>query len=140
MPLGILALRLHRAFESECFARLAAAGFPDLRMRHTMLLESIREEGARVTSLASRLGMTKQAMTELVDDLERSGFVDRIDDPADRRALLIVLSDKGRLVFIKAFVLIAAMERESAAGVGPESSAAPRATMARLVHVLADRA
>ncbi len=113
---------------------------PDLRMRHTMLLESIREEGARVTSLASRLGMTKQAMTELVDDLERSGFVDRIDDPADRRARLIVLSDKGRLAFIKAFEIIDEMEREYAAVVGPESYADTRSTMARLVHVIDDRA
>jgi DNA-binding MarR family transcriptional regulator len=39
--------------------------------------------------------MTKQGMGQLVADLEKNGFVERVEDPADRRAKLVRLTKKG---------------------------------------------
>lgn len=49
----------------------------------------------RQLDLANRLGVDRTVMTYLLDDLERDGLVERQPDPADRRARLIVLTDKG---------------------------------------------
>ena len=40
--------------------------------------------------------MTPQAMGELVDELEALGYVERRPDPTDRRAKLIMLTDRGK--------------------------------------------
>jgi DNA-binding MarR family transcriptional regulator len=56
----------------------------------------IKPEGSRLTALARGADITPQAMGELVDELEELGYVVRRPDPTDRRAKLVVLTDKGR--------------------------------------------
>src|SRR5215216_19447 len=75
---------------------VVAAGFPQ-RAAHSAVFANIDvATGTRLTVLAQRATMTPQAMGELVDDLERAGYVRRVPDPADRRAKLVVLTDRGR--------------------------------------------
>ena len=72
------------------------AGFPQ-RAAHSAVFANIDvTTGTRLTVLAQRATMTPQAMGELVDDLERMGYVRRVPDRADRRAKLVVLTDRGR--------------------------------------------
>ncbi len=52
-------------------------------------------EGTRQTELAERMQITKQALGELVDDMERRGMVERRPVPGDRRAKLVCLTDLG---------------------------------------------
>jgi DNA-binding MarR family transcriptional regulator len=133
LPIGMLALQLQRAFEAECFDRLAAAGFTGLRMRHSVLLNALGPDGSRVTTLAAELGMTKQAMGELIDDLESGGYLERTTDPDDRRARLIRFTAKGQKALETAFEIIPAIEREYAERVGAKRYAALRATLEELV-------
>ncbi|PBC64713.1 MarR family transcriptional regulator [Streptomyces sp. Tue6028] len=51
--------------------------------------------GATVTDLAAHLGVTKQAASQLVDELVRKGYVERHPHPDDARARLIVLTERG---------------------------------------------
>ena len=64
-----------------------------------------------VSTLAERARMTKQAMAELVVGLERLGYVTRIPDPTDRRAKLVVLTDRGRDVIAVIRVRVPELER-----------------------------
>lgn len=50
--------------------------------------------GIRLTELAARANMTKQAMAELVAEIERRGYLQRTTDPADRRAKIIKFTDQ----------------------------------------------
>jgi DNA-binding MarR family transcriptional regulator len=118
---------------------LASAGYTDLRMRHSVLLESLPREDARVTTLAVQLGMTKQAMGELVDDCESRGYIERQSDPKDRRARLIVFTEKGRIAYELAFEILARMESEYAALVGAERYETARQTFAELIQSLETR-
>jgi DNA-binding MarR family transcriptional regulator len=136
VPIGMVAARLHRAAQTDCLARLNKAGYTDLRMRHLVLLEALPREGARVTTLAGQLNMTTQAMGELIDELEASGYIERQNDPADRRARLIVFTRKGELAFEKAFLVLGEMERDYAATVGLERYDAARAILDELVVAL----
>lgn len=70
------------------------AGFPH-RPAHSGVLAHIDRDGTRPSELARRANITPQAMGELVDDVERLGYVTREPDPNDRRAKLIVLTPRG---------------------------------------------
>jgi DNA-binding MarR family transcriptional regulator len=71
---------------------------PELRPAHLRLLGAGDLDGLRVTSLAARAGMTKQAVHELVVHLERLGYLRREVDPADQRVRRITVTDRGRAV------------------------------------------
>jgi DNA-binding MarR family transcriptional regulator len=45
--------------------------------------------GTPIGVLARRAGVTKQAMSQVVDDLVRKGYVERHEDPADRRSRIV---------------------------------------------------
>jgi DNA-binding MarR family transcriptional regulator len=90
-----------------------AAGHP-IRMAHSMVFVHIDLDGIRLTHLAERAGMTPQAMGELVDDLEEMGYIERIRDPSDGRAKLIVLTDMGYDNLQAAFDTIAGIEKDLA--------------------------
>jgi DNA-binding MarR family transcriptional regulator len=56
---------------------------------------NLDEDGARLTELADRAHMTKQSVGEVTTELERRGYVERVPDPADGRAKIIRLTDRG---------------------------------------------
>jgi DNA-binding MarR family transcriptional regulator len=135
-PIAMIAQALQRAFEAECFARLAAAGFTGLRVRHSILLNSLGPEGSRITTLAAELGMTKQAMGELIDDLESNGYLERTSDPDDRRARIIRFTDQGQRALALAFEIMPAIERKYAELVGAERYSSAKKAMADLIDLL----
>ena len=56
----------------------------------------------RMSELADALGIVRRSATSVVDDLEQLGLVERIDDPADRRAVGVQLTGAGRKVMADA--------------------------------------
>jgi len=62
---------------------------------HVHITRHLPREGARLTELAERAGMTKQAMTTLVTQCEAWGMVERVDDPLDARARRISFTALG---------------------------------------------
>jgi DNA-binding MarR family transcriptional regulator len=79
-------------------AALAAAGFDDYRPSHQPLLQWLGPDGDRVSDLAQHAGMTRQSMAELVDYLEAHGYIERVPDPSDRRAVLVRRTERGWMV------------------------------------------
>jgi len=66
---------------------VAAEGYPDVRAQHLRLFAHVpRDEGIRMSALADELQITAGAVTQLVDQLQRMGLVERTPDPDDRRA------------------------------------------------------
>jgi DNA-binding MarR family transcriptional regulator len=92
---GQLLVQLTRLFQTELFDRLKAAGLEDARVSHTHVTAYIKADGSRLTDLAAQARMTLAAMSELVDDLQRLGVVERRPDPSDGRAKLICLTEAG---------------------------------------------
>jgi len=77
-------------------------GGPALRAAHAQVFEHLDPGGTRVTALAERARMTHQAMGELVADLEQAGLLERVTDPADRRARLVRPTAAGLTVLDRA--------------------------------------
>jgi DNA-binding MarR family transcriptional regulator len=93
--LGVLATRLLFSLQDELFARLAEAGYDDLHPRHGAVLAYLDEDGIRATELARLSGRHKQIIGRIVDELEELGYVERRPDPQDRRAKLILPTERG---------------------------------------------
>ena len=94
----------------EFRAELDEAGYADIRPTHGCVFRFVHEDGMRLTELADLAGMTKQSVGEIVDDLAELGYVERIPDPADRRAKLIRLTAKGEDAQTVGFGLFAKLE------------------------------
>ncbi|MEY9838680.1 MarR family winged helix-turn-helix transcriptional regulator [Streptacidiphilus sp. EB103A] len=73
----------------------AARGFGDVRPAHGYAFARLAPHGATIGELADHLGFTKQAASQLVDELVRKGYVERRPHPGDARARLVVLTDRG---------------------------------------------
>ncbi|MFJ3174607.1 MarR family winged helix-turn-helix transcriptional regulator [Streptomyces roseus] len=76
----------------EFTRRLDAAGYGDLRPAHGMAFQVLKGGGATGTELGERLGVTKQAAGQLVDELEKRGYVRREPHPGGGRRKLVVLT------------------------------------------------
>jgi MarR family transcriptional regulator, transcriptional regulator for hemolysin len=63
-------------------------------------------EGLRQRTLADRLGLEGQSLVRLLDQLEEQGLVVRRDDPSDRRAKTLYLTDAGRKLAEQAEVVV----------------------------------
>jgi DNA-binding MarR family transcriptional regulator len=115
---GTLLLHVYRRFEAELFAELHRAGHTKMRPKHGRVLANIDRAGTRATELAARADMTKPAMGELIDELEALGYVQRADDPADRRAKRVVPTAAGLEVAGLAYRMIKKIEILWAAELG----------------------
>lgn len=79
----------------EFVARVSAAGYADLRPVHGAVFQMLRRSGATSSELAAQLGVTKQAAGQIVDELERKGYVTRTEHPDGGRRKLVVLTAKA---------------------------------------------
>jgi DNA-binding MarR family transcriptional regulator len=79
----------------EFVARVEAAGYTDLRLVHGTVFQALRQGGLTSTELGDRLGVTKQAAGQIVDELERKGYVQRRAHPDGGRRKLVVLTEKA---------------------------------------------
>ncbi|MER6568923.1 MarR family winged helix-turn-helix transcriptional regulator [Streptomyces sp. NPDC001093] len=75
---------------------VVARGFTDLRPAHGFAFARLAPDGATVTDLAAHLGVTKQAASQLADEIVRKGYAERRPHPQDARARLVVLTERGR--------------------------------------------
>jgi len=125
------------AMLAEFRDELVKHGYEDIRPTHGCVFRFIREEGMRLTELASYAGITKQSAGELVDDLVGLGYAERIADPADKRAKLICLTERGREAQRVGFGLFTEIEQRWAEHFGPERFAQLREL---LEQIAADRA
>jgi DNA-binding MarR family transcriptional regulator len=93
---GQLLLKGARLLDERALALVNAQGPKvELRPAHTSLFPHIDPQGTRLTELARRLGVTKQAAGQLVSDLESLEVLERLDDPEDGRAKLVRFTKKG---------------------------------------------
>jgi DNA-binding MarR family transcriptional regulator len=97
--LGILLRESFRTMNEAVIERLGERGHGEVRYAHGNVFQYLDDAGTRVSVLAQRAGMTKQSMAQLVEHLERHGYLERVPDPADGRAKLVRTTARGREVF-----------------------------------------
>jgi DNA-binding MarR family transcriptional regulator len=91
-----------RRFEGRVLDLMADAGYSQTRIAHVNLTRNLDVDGTRLTELAKRASMSKQAMGELVEQCEVLGLVARAPDPSDGRARIITFTPNG-IEWLEAF-------------------------------------
>lgn len=94
--LGLLLRLAAQQWGADMDAALADLGVAGLTPAHAQVIPFVPEEGVQTGELARRAKVRKQTMAQSVELLAATGYVTRRPDPADRRASLIFLTDRGR--------------------------------------------
>jgi DNA-binding MarR family transcriptional regulator len=113
-----LLFRCGRVLNEEAIERLRKSTGQPVRTAHTALLPHIDLEGTRLTDLAERAGVTKQAVLPLVDEMIAMGMLERIPDPQDGRARKIRFSPAGRRGLLEGLGVLRELEGELSNALG----------------------
>lgn len=136
-----LLFKASRLANERALERAAAgAGAAGARMRpaHTALLPHLDFEGIRLTDLAARVGVTKQAVGQLVDDLAALGVVERLEDPTDKRAKRIRFSRRGYAALMHGLGVLRDLETVLASKLGSRRMRELHQTLKLMIAALED--
>ena len=126
-----------RALVAAMMARLAARGFEGMTPAFASLIPLLDAQGARSTALAQRSGVTKQAMSQLVRELEKRGYVEQAPDPTDTRAKIVRLTVRGVALRAACVEVRRELQARAAAALGADELARLQRDLARLQAALA---
>jgi DNA-binding MarR family transcriptional regulator len=126
---------LARSQAARVTAQFAAAGLAGLRPGHAQLLVPLLGAGRRASDLADHLGVSRQAVAQVVATLEKGGYVERVTDPQDARAKLIRLTPRGLVALGVMRQTALAVEQEWARRLGPDQFDRFRETLVTLLSV-----
>ena len=84
-----LLFRTSRIANETALGRVRRQSGFDIRPAHSLLFPHITPEGTRITEIAAKLGVSKQAVAKLVEELVGFGWLERLPDPTDGRAKLV---------------------------------------------------
>lgn len=114
----VLHLMAHNIDVPLALSNLAARA--QISAAHIHITRHLDLQGTRLTELADKAGMSKQAMGDLVDQCEAWDLVRREPDPRDARARLVVFTPTG-LLWLQAFKdAVSQAEREFRAEIGQD--------------------
>jgi DNA-binding MarR family transcriptional regulator len=115
-----LLFKCARLVNEQAIARVNASlgPSPPLRAAHTALFPHLTSEGVRGADLAKKLGVTKQAVSQLITELEQWGVVEQIPDPQDGRAKLVRFTPKGHKGLLQGLSVLRELERELEGKIG----------------------
>jgi DNA-binding MarR family transcriptional regulator len=116
--IGLLFRDMASAVDAEVQAALAEQGFDEIQPGHNTVLRYLGEDGARPSELAAKAGVTRQAVTKLLDDLERLGLAKREPDPADGRGVVVRYTPRGLAALKVARTRMNQLERRYTSRVG----------------------
>jgi DNA-binding MarR family transcriptional regulator len=94
--IGLLALVIANGFTDAVLERLAAKGFGEAKFGHGFIVQGLLAGDTTVTELAERLGITVQAVSKTVLEMEQFGYIERTRSAADGRAWTLALSKRGQ--------------------------------------------
>lgn len=119
------------AMVDDGFGYFAGAG--------SAILQFLGPQGARPAKVAQRLGITRQAVQQLIDTLEADGIVERTPDPNDGRAKIVRLTAKGAEAHWRGNIAKAALEARVKKALGAEGLARLKSDLARVTQTLNER-
>lgn len=116
---GQLLMRCARLFNEQAIARASERFGVPMRTSHTTLFPHVDLAGTRLTELARRMGVSKQAVGQLVGELEEYGVLERVPDPTDGRAKLVRFTAAGQRSLLDGIAVLNELEQELMQRLGP---------------------
>jgi DNA-binding MarR family transcriptional regulator len=127
--LGWLLGRVDLLFAEGVTRGMHARGFAGIRLVHIALIRNVDENGTRISEIARRAGMTKQATGQLVAEFVDLGYIRLVNDPSDGRVKIARYTAKGRRLLVAIVGSIEDTEAAVAASIGAGKLAALKKTL-----------
>ena len=124
--IGETAHALRKAFDRR------AVGMGVTRAQWKVLFRLERQPGLRQIELADMLDIEPITLSRIIDRLEEAGFVERVADPADRRAWRLHVTARAQPLIEKLHAVADEMIAEAFAGIDPDQIAVARAVLGRV--------
>jgi len=134
--IGLLLRLVYQHYAQNIEAALREAGFDDIRPAAANVFPFVPPEGITVSRLAELARVRKQSMAQAVDQLERTGYVERRLNPRDHRSRLVFLTERGASVPPVTHFAAERVEERWAQLTSPAEFEALRASLLRLLTEL----
>ena len=136
--IGLLLRLAYQHYAQDIDRALREAGFGDIRPGAANVFPFVPPDGITVSRLAELARVRKQSMAQAVDQLERTGYVERRANPHDHRSRLVFLTERGASVPPVTHAAAGRAEARWAELIGPAEFEALRGTLLRLLTELKD--
>ncbi len=131
---GVDLWRAAVAWRDRLHGEMVARGHAWYGDARSAVAASLDPDGLPQSELVTRMGLSKQAVQQLVDGLEADGVVRRVPDPRDRRGKRVVYTAKGRAALRDAVEIKRTLERELRDRLGERAFAQLRATLRQVAE------
>ena len=111
---------ISRVAEQRLMQKMVERGYRGLRPTWVQVLPHIGPDGTRIVDIARQQGISKQAIGQLVSEIESQGYLLRIADDRDQRSRRIALSPRGLSLIAEAAEITDSVEQEFSSLIGPD--------------------
>jgi DNA-binding MarR family transcriptional regulator len=122
-------------YASAIRAELHAIGIDDLPQNGAFILAGIDATGGPREDPRFELGVSKQAVSQLLDTLAGRGYVERSTDPDDRRRIKLELTESGQEVLAAVVRGVEAIDLQLEQRVSPAQVQAMRSALLSLADI-----
>jgi DNA-binding MarR family transcriptional regulator len=129
-----LLFRTTDAMNRTMAKRIRACGYPDFQPSFTGVLAHIDTEGTRIGTVANRMGVSRQAASQRLQEIEALGLIERVADPKDGRAVIARHTPAGRRILLTAIEVMLGIEDEYQAIIGRDGLARLKRLLTRLAE------
>ena len=129
MENSLLLLDMMRTFlqmDEKLRERLQQRGWPSITRSQSMVLANVANGVTRASRLAENLGVTRQAMSQLLADMVKKGLIELIPDPDHGRAQLIQFAPQADGIREDARRVLRDLEAELEVSIGAQQMASLR--------------
>lgn len=114
-------LRAYYWMDESLQNAMTERGLPLRTRTQTMILVNIASGITRAAELARVLGISRQAVQQHINDLEKEGLLQQLPDQSDKRANRIVFSAEGGQIIAQAMDALRTAEQELSNRIGSEA-------------------
>ena len=118
LPLGRLLLDAFKWFDESLLCSLREHGWPPISHSQSMVMAYLDHDGIRISELARRLGISRQAAQKRVSELERVRLVETAVDATNLSAKIVVLTPQGQAIVADALMTFSKIEQQLSKRIG----------------------
>lgn len=132
-PLSAVLRHAETLFVAEFEERIAASDFADLSLAHAAnVLRFLHGGPQRASQFIGDCGVSKQAVSQQIAQLEKRGYITSAPDPQDQRARILALTERGEAAQAEVQRIFVAIEKTWTKYLGAEDATALRRILEKL--------
>jgi DNA-binding MarR family transcriptional regulator len=117
-------LRAFYWFDEALQAGLKQKGWSDITRSQSLILSNIAFGVRRASVLARNLGVTRQAISQMLSEMERKGLIQMTADPSDGRAQVVGFGPESKSIRHDAMSVLGQLQQELSNKLGRKRFAA----------------